>query len=363
MAFETKAGLLVGVGFIVCFAVVLSHRGRGDEASARMAYHVLSQHGEKRVTRATTIPNAFARPRSSGHPLFRPAAREGVHQVDAGRLQPRRSAAAWSVGPDAALQRVSLNQKGRSAKTNRPASRHRPAKPTSDSNLHNARGRGAAAESTHDRRPALNEDRSSPAVNWESLFGSDKVAPVTAEPPTRSVEPPSPERTQVRAQLPRTAPPQERRYVVAQRDTLWGVARKAYGTANRAIVEAIYEANRDRLRSMDDLRPGMELALPHIERAGDAAETGVGQPAPARQQPSARPSRQHRNGAANQPIEIQYYNVQQGDRYATIAEKFLGDKARWPEIHALNKDIFPDPGRIQHGVRIRVPIRTATVRQ
>jgi nucleoid-associated protein YgaU len=47
--------------------------------------------------------------------------------------------------------------------------------------------------------------------------------------------------------------------------------------------------------------------------------------------------------------------VQKGDRYATIAERFLGSKARWKEIYEINKDIFPEPGQIRYGVRIRIP--------
>jgi nucleoid-associated protein YgaU len=108
---------------------------------------------------------------------------------------------------------------------------------------------------------------------------------------------------------------------------------------------------------MNDLRPGTELLLPHLEGITKTTQTGAADPAvPRRRKPPAR-ARDRHEGDPGRAIEIKYYNVQEGDRYATIAEKFLGDKARWPEIHELNKDIFPDPGRIQHGVRIRIPVQ------
>ena len=38
MASETKVGLLVGLGFIVCFAVSLANRGREEQISAQLPY-------------------------------------------------------------------------------------------------------------------------------------------------------------------------------------------------------------------------------------------------------------------------------------------------------------------------------------
>jgi hypothetical protein len=39
----------------------------------------------------------------------------------------------------------------------------------------------------------------------------------------------------------------------------------------------------------------------------------------------------------------------------SIAREQLGDAARWKELHLLNRDKFPDPGRIREGVRIKLP--------
>ena len=45
--------------------------------------------------------------------------------------------------------------------------------------------------------------------------------------------------------------------------SLWGIARQYYGASvNQARVTALYEANRDVMRSPNDLRPGMVLRIP-----------------------------------------------------------------------------------------------------
>ncbi len=341
MAFETKAGLLVGIGFIVCFAVVLSHRGRGEEAGARMAYHVLSRHGDGGATHATTIPNAFIRPSSATQALFHRTPQK------ARNTEPRTDPARLS---DAA-QRQKDEPRAR-----RPAARSAPAGSRPDPSSRRRHLTESANTNAKKNQASNATDGWPDAVNWEALFGSEDPEPAAPDERARpEASPPSPEaaRTQQKP-LPQT---QARRYTVAANDTLWSIARRAYGKATRQIVEAVFEANQDRLKSMNDLRPGTEIVLPHLEGVTKTTPTRAAEPpVPPRRKPPT-PARDRHEGGPGRAIEIKYYNVQEGDRYATIAEKYLGDKSRWPEIHELNKDIFPDPGRIQHGVRIRIPIQ------
>jgi hypothetical protein len=62
-----------------------------------------------------------------------------------------------------------------------------------------------------------------------------------------------------------TAP---RTHSVAPKDTLYGISMKYYG--NGRHVDAIYQANRDQMRSKEDVRPGMTLRLPAIEGGAGA---------------------------------------------------------------------------------------------
>ncbi len=49
MAVETKLGLVVGLAFIICFGVILTHRGRADRISTDVALELLSrQHRNDR---------------------------------------------------------------------------------------------------------------------------------------------------------------------------------------------------------------------------------------------------------------------------------------------------------------------------
>jgi tetratricopeptide (TPR) repeat protein len=65
------------------------------------------------------------------------------------------------------------------------------------------------------------------------------------------------------ASPPATArPPAGRTHTVQAHETLFGISKQYYGTGSMARVHAIYEANRDVMKSESDLRPGMELKIP-----------------------------------------------------------------------------------------------------
>ena len=53
-----------------------------------------------------------------------------------------------------------------------------------------------------------------------------------------------------------------RRHTVAPKDSLYAIAKKYYGTATNARVQAIIQANRDVLPADNALQPGMELKIP-----------------------------------------------------------------------------------------------------
>jgi LysM repeat protein len=64
---------------------------------------------------------------------------------------------------------------------------------------------------------------------------------------------------------PRPTSPSARTHTVAPKETLYGISVKYYGNGRQ--VDAIYQANRDQMRSREDVRPGMTLKLP----GGDGA--------------------------------------------------------------------------------------------
>lgn len=57
------------------------------------------------------------------------------------------------------------------------------------------------------------------------------------------------------------------------------------------------------------------------------------------------------------------YVVKKDDWLSKIAEWWLGDKHRWPEIYAINKDIISDPDLIEIGWVLQLPPRTYIVKK
>ncbi len=326
MAVETKIGLVVGLGFIVCFGVILQHRGSGDRLSTDVALELLNRHREpvaesqpprtENVTRSTpgdgrtisALPNRNApvqTPRNKVRNSRPPAARRGSGAIRPGT----RSANAQATRPNAVQ--------------NKPGATTKP------------RPRQQAKA-----QPIVSPPKS-PA--YEALFGADATARET-KPPKEEHKPQIQKSTKppVRRAPARRAKPaakEDRTYVVKPGDSLWGIAEREYGRQSRELVDALYAANRGQMSSPGALKVGMRLSLPPAGKANANAKTD-------------RELAVHRASAAT---PVRFYQVQKGDRYTTIAERFLGEKARWKELYELNKDIFPDAGRIRPGVRIRLP--------
>lgn len=406
MAVETKIGLVVGLGFITCFAVVLSHRGSGDQLSARMAYDLLSKQNVDASPKPIPPVETFTR---------RQARERQGRDTASDRRKNVRSAQGRDNRPGAKQKRVS-GAKQRAGKrtgarrnltadaTTAPSRRRRATLPKGE------RDRKIAGSQ---RRASVKDSSAKGLPSFEALFGGaaveredrDTDAKRQAEPKTarraaarratensastkkrptkagrmkRSLNPRTTGRPRIalgvgdgaeKLKNPNQAvsakqvatgrvtksksaagadvktdrkPKAPTRYVVRPRDTLWRISERMYGVGSRKIVDAIVAANKDRLTSAEKLRIGVELVLPAIDGVGAAKLDG-----------RQRPKRTSKLGSA--PGGARYYQIQNGDRYSTIAERFLGSKSRWKEIHEMNKDIFPDPGKIRYGVRIRLP--------
>ncbi|NOS99946.1 MAG: LysM peptidoglycan-binding domain-containing protein [Phycisphaerales bacterium] len=343
MAYETKVGLLVGLGFIVCFAVVLSHRGKADELSAQMAYEVLTRHGTGERSEGTTIPNLFARRVPAGRQAESTNRGTGSagEDVGGGANGPpvRRETEKGSRGPG-----DEVGADGRVRLASAPSME------------------GADTAGTHDEVPNTRS-----GISMESVFGN-VTEPAVDSVPVSGTELAAGRVSQNAAKGPAGESKGSRRandvrYVVRPKDTLWGIADRAYGRATQAVVDSIVEANRGRLGAMKVLPVGTELILPAAEGAKPATNRAAADEKPTKKgdRTSVGASDSSRGAMAKAKPEAasrrEYYQVQPGDRYASLAEKFLGDKSKWRELYEMNKDIFPDPGSIKSGVRIRVPAR------
>ncbi len=60
--------------------------------------------------------------------------------------------------------------------------------------------------------------------------------------------------------------------------------------------------------------------------------------------------------APDQEKEVEFYEIKSGDTLWAIAQKFLGNGARYTEIFEANKEVIKNPDLIYPGQKIRIPL-------
>jgi nucleoid-associated protein YgaU len=136
-------------------------------------------------------------------------------------------------------------------------------------------------------------------------------------------------------------------YEVQPGDLLSRVVSRHYGSASKQIVDAVYQANKTRMKSPDALVAGTVIVLPEI--AG-VRPNGLDEKSHQRDEPLApSPSTQE---------SFRWYVVKKGDTYSKIAAAEMGTSKRWEELAEFNKNVFAKATQIRHGVRIRIPTTT-----
>ncbi len=152
---------------------------------------------------------------------------------------------------------------------------------------------------------------------------SSETATTTAT-ATETATPPIPPQPPEEPQEP---PREGRTYVTVKNDNLYSISRRFYGSSSHYLK--IFNANKDVLKTPDDVPVGVTLVIPPIE--------GV-EPAPPAE-------------------EYEIYIVKDGDVLESIARERLGDARLWRKIYTLNRDVIKDPDRIRVGMKIRIPKR------
>ncbi len=308
MARETKVGLLAGLAFIICFAVILANRGRDDSVSA-------TKSGIPEST--GPLPSTIQQQMASRPP-------------------------APAVVPD------------------RPASATREPAPATGADLPQPTAPGvvftdaSSAPGSHPSPAQAPDLAEIPPRSLTSHAQPDPIASGVGAPPPDTV-------AGAKAAARGTA------YTVAPGDTLSKIALAHFGNKSRSSVNAIFEANKAVLSSPDAVKAGMVLTLPVIEHASAAASATppptilASAPAPAgslkARHDTAKPASSKK--PEKPEAAFRWYQVKKNDRYVSIARDQLGDGGRWRELHEINKDKFPDPQMIREGVRIKVPATKA----
>ena len=130
-------------------------------------------------------------------------------------------------------------------------------------------------------------------------------------------------------------------HTVVSGDNLTKIAMKYYGKneGNRLVnIEKIFEANKDILSSISDLKIGQRLNIPQL-------------PGIDINQPTAKSDKTTKNSSKSYKV----YVVKEDDSLWKIAAKELGNGARYHEITKINASILSDENTLRPGMKLKLP--------
>lgn len=409
MTRETKIGLLVGLGFIVVFAVLLSHNGSGPSPTQQLSPIAQNSTDASRPAR-TPLTQSPVGTADAGSPALSPVlppAPTGPELVDP--IDGLAVDTGDALPTPTAFDRTDVIARGASRFEAAPAEAQSMA----------MGDRQALEEAVAMARPPMMSLESSRVV-------PPVVTPPEPEPEARAIQPqvsPAPDAASGQDQATPSdrsggereavvaAPPKP--YVVQKGDTLVKITREIYNNSSPKVIDFVVSANKGNIKDRNSLREGQTIVTPPLppdmfeeqtmsvgrnsanmrtvqhlldeipvprrapeghsensaERTGAVAEH-VGRPSlPLGEHPGFIPvtidkSSETKTGKDDAPAKsgqaapgIRLYEVQPKDTFSSIAQRELGSSHRWVEIKQMNKDI--NPVKIRPGMKIRLPARDA----
>jgi len=143
-------------------------------------------------------------------------------------------------------------------------------------------------------------------------------------------------------------------HTVAKGEILPVIAKKYYGDEQgnrRIVIQKLYEANKDILKSPDAVRIGDKLKIPQLDVLLGTEQT-VKAPSATQKLLDAIPN-MFEKVTKNETASVKEYVVRKGDNLWSIAENQLGDGKRYPEIKKINQ--IKDADSLEAGARIKIP--------
>jgi len=210
----------------------------------------------------------------------------------------------------------------------------------------------------------------SPVAQDTSIMETaDQVEPVTpkrAEPaPSVQVPEEKIEKTKVEKIVAKKPEPVKsvvpKFYVVSEDDSLGlvSVAKKAYGPelGNKQInINKIYEANKNLLKSPDEIFVGQKLIIPPLVNSKTKTEETGSSFADSILEKVKSIGKNLSNRPEKEKKTVPYI-VQENDNLWRIAVKRLGDGSRYKEISKINANILNNDNDLTVGMLLRMPVR------
>ncbi|MBN2562245.1 MAG: LysM peptidoglycan-binding domain-containing protein [Phycisphaerae bacterium] len=386
MTKETKIGLLVGLAFIILFAIILSEKGatRGTTAPSGLSVADATAEGERGAGVEKPFGDAGRLP---VEPRLRPTMEEKALSVDSvvmgrelmGQPVPEDGE---PLAPLSESEVAYLNQpvEGEEETEGGPGSEDEEATVTLAEAVAGALGTKSSGSDSVGQDSAA-----STASHLASVAAAEEARAKTDATASKAT------RSEPNAQPAKPAPKEvvaiQAVHKVQPGENLGKIAAKYYGRATPARIQAIFDANRDVLREVHVVRAEDELKIPAIGGRDDV----VFESAPGFVVTSdiTSPRSLRRNGPARIPVPLsddakvkettskadarkvasrssptrsedpatfQWYEVRKNDTLSRIAQRALGNEKRFPELYRLNRDLISDKDQIKPGMKIRIPI-------
>mgnify|MGYP000372836630 CR=1 FL=1 len=372
MTKETKIGLLVGLAFIILFAIILSEKGATRSGGAPTT--LIREDTAKQPTRVASRDQPFG---------------------GAGEMSPPLPPV---VPPAPANYRVPIDEPYRTAAAS-PEARSIPPLPPSVVSILNGSEDHTAAGPDHNDSGSLTVPEGGDGGVPPSPRVIDEEGP---PPPPSGVVFENPSGPSGGLPSKPVAPDAAVTiHTVRPGQSLGKIAAEHYGRATPARIEAICQANRDVLRDPHKIRAGDKLRIPLLEEHGDQFELvrGFAPPAVIPSNPTPRSptpvasgnatiriptsvEEQAASAAAGRqrlptdqpeplrhvppsspppapPARWQWYEVQKKDTLSSIAKRLLGNQGRADEIFELNRDVLTSKNTIKPGMKLRIPVKNS----
>ena len=391
MTRETKIGLLIGLGFIVIFAVLLSHTSVplpvADTRPLAMSETSGDGFGVKPIS-----------PRIHGDrslPLVEKTASKGP--ADPSRVQVQdldtASPAQEESAPNGQPNGIGLAKRELLVDASGGGADKAPLVGLPSPKILDGASRWAQDHANWGRR--LTGDHSKVATDQTSVAVSDRpvrMAPMPRLVKASKVEEPAaaakqdqstatdsaapdgdadPEKTRKSPRVPRQEP---KDYIVRKGDTVVKIVRANYGKASPRKMEFFVKANKAVIKDKNTIIAGQKLSIPQLppelfeaatgfdvsgvnnsgrvtanrEAAHVSLTTAGNRVAPT---PVSEPAANRK--ASGSSIKLRTYEIRPKDTLVSIARRELGSSMYWKEIQKLNPKI--NPRKMRPGMEIRLP--------